>query len=368
MGKRLLSILVPIMLLSCGESREQPLAGEDIVLMVTDTIGVETGEESLTFGFISGTGMTPGGSVAVLDAQKATIQVFSTQGTEILRMGGLGSGPGEFRFPVAMAVLPDGFAVSDLTGGKVSFFNGDGECVRELYGFFPVPPLGITGSAAGAVIGTVLQLDTGGGDRPSASMVMASWTDSTEPDVVFHTVPVRMEGGGATARPRFNAATGSDGSVYFAEESDSLLLVLGFTGDGAGLLTISEGFQRIPRSDEEMAEEFTKVSLTISNGESNLERTRMRREEAYRTIVEDIGVDSLGRIWLKMGHTGQLHFRVYSRDGSTYSIASPDDPQALARSSFSITPYGFTAHEPDPEDWPKVYVLDPVPQRKEVQQ
>lgn len=368
MGKRPLLMICSALLLSCGRDPAPSVTSESILLIPTDTIGVEYGDENLTFGFITGAGMTPGGNVAVLDAQKAAIQVFSTDGEQLLSMGGFGSGPGEFRFPMAMAVLPDGFAVSDLTGGKLSFFDGEGRCVRELCGFFPSPPLGIEGTADGSVIGAVMKLDAGEDGTPFASILMASWTGSVEPDVVFHSVPVGMEGGGIRQRPRFNMAAGPEGSVFFAEESDSMLLVLGFSADGSPLMTIREEFQRVPKSEHEMAQEHLSLSFTISNGESSLERTRSRDEEPHRTIVKDIGVDSGGRIWLEMGHTGQLHFRVYTPDGSSFVTAVPDDPEALSRSRFSITPYGFAAAEPDPEDWPKVYVLETVENGREVQE
>jgi hypothetical protein len=327
------------------------------VIVVTDTIGVETGDDRLTFGFITGAGMTPGGDVAVLDAQKATLQVFSPDGVELLSMGRFGPGPGEFQFPMALAVLPDGYAVSDLMGGKIVFFDSNGVFQRELTGFFPVPPVSIAASTPGTVAGVSMRVVTGEDGVPGASMILGSWGDFSEPSVVFHTIPVRMDGGRLMSRPEFEIAPGPGGSVYFAEKSDSLLLVLGFSPEGETIFSVSEPFERTPKSGEELSEESLSISLRISDGESTLERTRSRDEAPFRTVVNGIGVDPLGSVWLEMGHTGETFFRVYPPDGRSYTTVVPQGPECLSRADYSITPYGAVAREPDPLDWPKVYLL-----------
>lgn len=366
MGKRPFSVLSALLLISvsCGgnDPREPLSPGEapPSFLVVTDTIGVELGDESLVFGFITGTGMTPGGDVAVLDAQKATLQVFSPEGGELLSTGGFGPGPGEFQFPVSMAVLPDGYAVSDLMGGKITFFDSNGGLVRELSGFFPAPPLRIAASTPGGVSGMSMSMEADEDGAPRVSMILASWRDSSEPSIVYHSIPVAMEGGRIASRPEFEIAAGPDGSIFLAEVSDSLLMVLGFSADGATIFSLSEPFDRTPRSEEELAEEYLNVSLQIRDGESTLNRERRRDENPYRNVVSDIGVDSLGRVWLQMANTGSSYFRVYSPEGDTFFIVEPGHPEILERARYSITPYGSVAGESDPLDWPKVYLLELV--------
>lgn len=339
MEKRLVLLLSSALLAlsSCGEPQSHgPASSEDggqPLIVVTDTIGVEIGDERLTFGFITGVGMTPGGDVAVLDAQKATLQVFSPDGVELLSMGGFGPGPGEFQFPMAMAVLPDGYAVSDLMGGKIVFFDGNGVFQRELTGFFPTPPMSIVASTPGTVAGVSMKVVAGDDGVPGASMILGSWGDSSEPSVVFHSIPVRMDGGRVVSRPEFEIAPGPGGSVFFAEQSDSLLLVLGFSPEGDIIFSLSEPFARTPRSEEELLEESLSISLRISNGESTLERTRSRDEDPFRTVVNGIGVDSLGRVWLEMGNTGQPFFRVYQPDGGSFTTVVPENPEGLSRAN-----------------------------------
>jgi len=373
MEKRLVPLLpfALLALVSCGERQDgysgAPEDGRQPVIVVTDTIGVETGDERLTFGFITGTGMTPNGDVAVLDAQKATLQVFSPEGEELLSMGGFGPGPGEFQFPMAMAVLQEGYAVSDLMGGKIVFFDENGVFQRELTGFFPTPPLDIVASTPGGVTGVSMKVEAGDDGAPSASMILASWRDSSEPSIVFHAIPVPMDGGRIMSRPEFEVSPGPGGSVFIAEKSDSLLLVLGFSPEGETVFSVTEPFERTPKSEEELAEESLSISLRIFDGESTLDRTRVRDEHPWRTVVNGIGVDSLGRVWLEMGHTGSPFFRVYQPDGLSFVTVVPEDPEGLSRADYSITPYGAVAGEPDPLDWPKVYLLS-IPTGNEVEQ
>jgi hypothetical protein len=361
MEKRYAAALLAGLSAACGTGAApagQASSPDTLVLSVTDTIGVPAGSDTLTFGFITGAAFTPDGNVAVLDAQKAVLQVFEPGGREVFRAGGYGSGPGEFLFPVSLAVLEDGFAVSDLMGGKLVFFDRGGGFVREVAGFFPTPPWSITGCAPGLAAGAGMRIETGDDGAPAASVILAAWRDSAEPETVFLTLPVRMEGGRIAERPDFHIAGGPGGTVFFAEQSDSMLLVLGFTQGGERFLEIREPFSRIPRTEEELQEEALSVSLSIVNGESTLQRNRTRDERPFRTIVTGLGVDSLGRIWLEMGITGASTFRVYSPDGLEYSEVRWENPEAMKGASCGITPFGFVAGEPDPADWPKVYLIE----------
>lgn len=344
-----------------GVHARQPFSPDTLVLSVTDTVGVIAGNDTLTFGFITGAGFTPDGNVAVLDAQKAVLQVFEPGGGEVFRAGGHGSGPGEFLFPVSLAVMPDGYAVSDLMGGKLAFFDRDGAFVKEIAGFFPTPPWSITGCAPGLVAGAGMLVESGDDGDPAASVILGSWRNSAEPETIYLSIPVAMEGGRIDGRPDFHIAGGPGGTVFFAEQSDSLLLVLGFTPEGERILEIREPFRRIPRTEEELEEENLSVSLSITDGESTLQRNRTRDERPYRTVVTGLGVDSLGRIWLEMGITGTSTFRVYSPDGLEYMEARWADPEAMRGASCGISPFGFVAGEPDPADWPKVYLLEVTP-------
>ncbi len=359
MGKRqVLLFCIPVLVGCGGAPRDASVLPPDtLYLEITDTIGEMSGNDTLMFGFLTDCAVTPGGNLAVLDTQKTMIQVFSPDGSQLLGMGGPGSAPGELLLPVSLAVLPNGFAVNDLMGGKVVFYDAEGVLQRELSGFFPTPPVSIRGMSDGRLLGMGMVMDLHAEEGPSAGLAVAAWDTSATPFTVFHSHEIRITGTGTRAQPNFHIAAGLEGTAYLAEESDSLLLVMGFGPEGESVLTIREEFRRVPRSPEELERESVSISLNISNGETTVQRHRNRTTHLYRTIVTGLGVDLLGRIWLQMGDTGETYFRVYEPDGTLTSVAFLRYPETLSDASFSITPYGFSAFEPDPEDWPKVYLL-----------
>lgn len=363
MEKRQTVLVFLALLVSCGDNPGtigNAASPDTLYLAVSDTIGVMMGSDTLVFGFITDCGLTPGGNIAILDTQKALLQVFTPGGSEVFRMGGSGSGPGELLLPVGMAILPDGFAITDIMGGKVVFYDSTGNLQRELTGFFPSPPLRILGMPDGSLLGMGVVIDMESEGGPTGGLAMASWNESPEPVRVYQSRPIDITPTGVRAQPEFHIAAGPDGTTYLAEESDSLLLVQGYDLSGAEVFSIREEFDRVPRTEQELLEETAGISLSVENGESSVTRTRTTSDRVYRNVVVGMGVDPMGRLWLEMGVTGETFFRVYGPDGVLEAVAYPEDPAILEDASYGITPYGFTAFEPDPEDWSKAYLLEVV--------
>ncbi len=88
--------------------------------------------------------------MAVLDAGKAMLQIFTTEGEELFTAGRRGSGPGEYTMPLGLAVISGGFVVSDIAGGKLLIFDSTGASTGEITGFFPVPPVRIREPVTGS--------------------------------------------------------------------------------------------------------------------------------------------------------------------------------------------------------------------------
>ncbi len=353
-------ILVP----GCGD----PPEGADIrggtsaepdtfVITAADTLGSEFGEGPDVFAFIADAAFTPDGNVAVLDAGKVLLQIFTTDGEELFTAGRRGPGPGEYTMPLGLAVTSCGFVVSDIAGGKLLMFDSTGASTGEITGFFPVPPVRIRG-AGDRFLATDIFMDIREGSSPSVSMDFVAFENGNEPVVVYESHPVPMSGGmvNSDAGPDFAFAAGPGGEACLVLISDSLFRLACYDRDGEPLLEISEERERIPLSQEELAEDELAISLTIENGETSLGRSRQPVTATHRDIAEGIGVDDSGLVWIKMGDTGSPCFRVYSPEGELLHIAVPDgtiDPDAR----YSISPHGMLAYDGDPMDWPKVYLL-----------
>lgn len=95
--------------------------------------GKETEPESFYSLNRSTVAVGPDGAVFVLDTDAKRVVVFDSTGTLLRTMGGDGGGPGEMRFPIALALLPDG-SVGVFDIGKRGFvrFGTDGRILDEM--------------------------------------------------------------------------------------------------------------------------------------------------------------------------------------------------------------------------------------------
>ncbi len=359
----LLSALI-LLLVACGGeeaaviSEKAELAAVDtLYLTAVDTIGVEMGEESLVFAFLVASAYTPDGTIAVLDAQKATLQIFDPTGEELLKIGNSGQGPGEYQMPLGMAVTGNGYVLSDMAGSKVIRYNSDGAFRDEITDFGMMPPTRITGTVTDSYLAQHLMLDFEGEEGPRAEMMFASFSDSSEPSVVYESQLLDMQGGMLSSSTQLSMAGGGNGEAILAEKSDSIFKVVSFSPEGDEIFRIEEVWDRIPLSEEELLEDQLSIAMSISDEGSSIERNREPRTDEYRTIIDGLGVDNQGRIWVAMGDTGTPYFRVYSPEGELLNIAIPDGSIA-ERADYMISPYGFLAYDSDPEDWPKVYLVE----------
>ncbi len=332
------------------------LPGVDtLYITAIDTIGVEFGQEASVFAFPVACGFTPDGNIAVLDARKLTFQIFDPAGEEIMLIGKSGQGPGEYQMPLALAILGDGFVVSDLAGSKMIRFNSDGSLRDEINDFGMMPPSLIAGTTGENYLALHLTVNFDAEDGPGAEMVFAAFGDSSEPEVVYESYLLNMDGGALRA-PSQHCAGGIDGEAILVEQSDSLFMLASFSSTGEEIFRISEEWERVPLTEEELAEDQLAFSIMMSDEGTTLDTSREPRTDEYRTIIEGVGVDDQGRIWVQMGDELETYFRIYSAYGELQAVAFPDESIA-DRADYSISPYGSLAYDPDPDDWPKIYLL-----------
>ena len=84
-------------------------------------------DEDVIFGLITAVQVDADGRVYVLDSQLSEIKVFDTDGEMVEILGREGDGPGEFRGPADMTLLPDGtIGVLQAFPGQVVRLNADG--------------------------------------------------------------------------------------------------------------------------------------------------------------------------------------------------------------------------------------------------
>ena len=329
---------------------------DTLYITATDTIGTEFGDDSSVFAFLVSCGYTPEGNIAVLDAQKNLLQIFDPSGVELMQVGRSGQGPGEYQMPLGLAITGTGYVVSDLASGKMILFDSEGLLIDEINDFGMMPPAQIFGTTGENYLAQHLLLDLEAEDGPTAEIAFVAFGDSSEPETVFESYPLDMQGGMVRAGTQIICAGGLNGEAILVEQSDSLFRLVAYSAEGDQLFQIEEQWERIPLTDEELAEDQLSISMMITEEGTSIDRSREPRTDEYRTIADGVGVDYQGRIWVLMGDTGTPYFRVYSPQGELVNLAVPDE-SISQRAEYVVSPYGFLAFDPDPDDWPKIYLL-----------
>lgn len=370
------AVMIPLGILSvaCGGDGDGKDAGgaapatacpDTLVLGLQDTIGLEMGDSAYVFGMILESGHGMGGEIVVLDVQRSCLSIYSPEGDFLHNVGSPGPGPGEFQVPINFAVMSDGgFAVADAMAGNISFFGPDGEYTGMMDGFFPMPPMFIEGGPDGSLVGQSMAMVMA--DREmEATMDICKWSDSTGADLVYLSIPVEldMQGGGraTTARrgPQVDFAVDPEGRVFIAEISDTLFSVKGCLPGGEEFLFIEETVERTPLTQEEIDAGTLNLSIRVTNGEATSDMERVNNVYPWRNVIESIGVDGEGRIWVEMGNTDRPLFRVYDMSGELLFLAVTDVPfTPVTRPTFTVDGYGILACDRDPLDYPRVYIFD----------
>ena len=108
--------------------KEPMEAPATIVLQEEWRIGGDTEAEEEFFGVIAQIAMGPEGDIYLLDQQLTEVKVFSRDGEYLRTLGREGEGPGEFRRPEDMFLLPDGnVGVLQLAPGRIVKLSPQGE-------------------------------------------------------------------------------------------------------------------------------------------------------------------------------------------------------------------------------------------------
>lgn len=114
------------------------------------------------------------GRLYVLDQGAHEISVFSHRGAHLRNFGGRGGGPGELRFPFALAVRSDGrAAVVDFGKGALVSFEADGTAASERR---LDPPYLVEPSYVGSTLVSLLRPPGSGGDSIRSAIVAVTDT------------------------------------------------------------------------------------------------------------------------------------------------------------------------------------------------
>lgn len=344
---------------------DMPEGSSHIELTVHRTIGVELGDADFVFGRIVDAVQTADGGVLALDLTTLNVRRFDIDGNFIGSAGREGSGPGEFQNPRGMAILEDNrLIVSDMSGGAIKVFNDSLVWIEDIVGFFPRPPFEVRTAGADVFTGqlpvfdreeglmgySVARLETG---NPESTVVYA--------EDVYPFDPSRLGPLGSESTPIFTS--GNSGYVFVSMPFADKINITGYLPEGDIFLEINEGIESVLKTDEEIADEeaeFEEFASRRSGRGGRMSGIELTFDPIlHRRCVSELGIDNLGRLWVRLGGYRYPFWNVYDLSGELLFTASLelDDPDIDAM-TVRITDNGAVAWVEDPVTWPRLYLVE----------
>ena len=349
---------------SPGSSAEEA-AADTLEIAVVDTVGIMMGDSAYVFGNITDAALSEDGDLYVLDGLRCRLGIYSPDGEHREFVGRQGAGPEEYQYPRSFALADDGsVVVCDWGGISVTHLTPDLALDTILTGYSHIAPDRIVPTSDGDYVGMSLTHRVEEG-APAGENFIARFGRSEEPEVVYCSYPMRFSRGPDGDLNVHTTAltwdTGPDGSVWVAVVSDSTRAFTGYTASGATIAAVSEPWQRREKTEEELAEGYEHETLSTSAESGNAVRRNRRFEDIprYHNAISDIEVDDRGRIWVAAGHTEVPTFDVYDSRGQRLFVAripGLENEEGLAY----CFDHGMIGFDTQPEDYPRVYVLETV--------
>jgi hypothetical protein len=283
------------------------------------------------------------GRLVILDAGGHQVVVVAPDGSPVVRFGSRGDGPGQFRMPQALTLLPSGeIAVSDAGHRSLLVFDQDGEYRRAL----PLPE-GTMGGANplfpylddGVVFasrGFVVSAAGGRASMPTDVPIYRMGMENGEEARVLHRAwtPPRDMGEARTVRgsqgamrvpgiavrafePQLHLAVLPDGRIAVADSSAYRIRILSPDGEEDGWIerpieprAVTERHREAER--ERRLQEFAEgggPQIQIRSGGQILDQGDLREmlEERIRAmefwpelpVIRAMNADGEGRIWVQ---------------------------------------------------------------------
>lgn len=269
-------------------------------------IGAAEGDEALLFG-VEDLARLKDGRVVVVNGGAHELRIYSGTGRYITSIGREGDGPGEFRFPDKLWVLPeDSLVVLDFA--RVSAFDGAGAFVRaERQGPWSPWDRFPDGTFLSLVIPPGVDRFEPGYFQPEYAVVRSRADGSDSDTLAF--VPgdelfrSASEVGGITSfRAPFGAvrvAAVHGASVYTAGGNAFEIWDLDLTGSLVRI--IRRDVEPRPVSDSDVAAYETKM-LAGQPEHQRRRRNRLLREWTYPSVMpalDELEVDVEGNVWAR---------------------------------------------------------------------
>lgn len=355
-----------MMLTGCGADESPPeLPDIEYILVITDSIGVETGDPEYMLVWPVSPTYTPHGNIAILDRMKHAAFIYSPEGEFIRTVGREGSGPGEFHMPSSMEFNSNGnLLIRDQDG--IALFDSNYEYQDQMTWPFLTPSI-VSALDSGGFIGirTTAKPDEGkikmvstlarwdGDEDSSMEYFSLDFEMNMEPDVIDFTR--------SREHTIYSCAT-RNGRVFYSQSSIDNFEIHGCEPDGTPFLHIvDENFHRVAKSEEELQTEMDNYNSVINmmTGGSPIDIPVVL--DPYKRAVLGMFTDSENRLWVRLGCYPGIVFRVYDFSGEILFHAAVEyDGNPADLNSWVITgdEHGFLAVNTSHDQYQRIYMLE----------
>ena len=356
------NITLPILLLAAacggpGEAWVEPHP-ERLALTVTDSLQVP---DSLLIGSVSDALLLEDGSMVILDMPGCRLLVFGPDGTFLRTVGRSGSGPGEFSMPAYMALLDDGnLIVADMTASSMTLFDDQWNCIEVRRGWGPIVPILLSGASEGTYTALLCEMEVDGGALSVRRRVGRFGADP-EPEVVYldQVAPVDMADPSSLYREILFAvvlAADREGRVFTSNRSGENWTVHGSYAGGEQIMELSLAIPPVLKTEAELQDEIAWMAAYAAATDDGF--LLEWEPDPLRPMVEELGVDGEGNLWVKRGTEVHPVFDVFDRAGDHVATAELDLP-GTASWTFRFGGNRVLAWPVDPENGEQgIYLLD----------
>jgi len=326
------------------------------------TVGADTGGP-YEFGAITSVVLGGNGSLYVLDLTMRQLSAFDSLGMFTVRLGRRGRGPGEYRYPLSIAMLHDSVVVFDPDGRKYLLFEPGGTWMRDL------PAAALTGPEDVILYRTPPDAFwTSGRFRQSGgiSAVFVRHESAGAVDTItarrpqlarFPGVSCFVANGGisfydAPFGPRRFARPTRSGSQAVAINSSYRVWFLSRTGDT--LRALDRPVEPGPVPEGDWVEEIEKwQAWRTKAGNPQCTGAAFTRPET-RPVLEWMFLDDVGQLWIE-SYTAEGHrYEVFGEDGALRAVVTGLPPSRGVDPSVAAGRIALSV--PDSNDIPRVQV------------
>ncbi len=344
MTRSILSVMIPVAVLASSASAAGTWAGKEVtkdgVVHVmnpaTPSGGATTvkpqelwraggDEEDVIFGVIRDAAVDDAGNVYLLDVQLNQVHVFDRNGKFVRDIGREGEGPGEFRRPSSLFLMPDGkVAIVQAMPGKFILLTPDGLPGGDFHA--PAPPDGgmqmfFDAGRAGKsiVLGTREFKRSEGSFAETRSLKLLSATGEPRATIASQTDTHDMANMSFDEKklgtPVWSAS--SDGRLYVSSDFDAYRIER-YDANGKLDRVIEREYPHRARSKEEMEDNKPQIRFRTSQGAQSPD---VKASPTDRDILRMFARDD-GSLWVLSSH-GALDCKkgtlvtldVFDRDG-----------------------------------------------------